>query len=168
MAKMTLADLVSHQEFMEYFNLRMVETSPLIRSGIVSQDPAIAAKCANAGFEGKTVDMPFLNSLDEADDAEVPVEDTAPVNTDKVKAGQDTAVVQFRRKKFGITDVTRILGGVDPARQIIDFAQNMLQRFSWSTQTIRQKTLPASAVSRIPQHTSVPSSLPSASRPRTI
>ena len=48
------------------------------------------------------------------------------------------------------------------------FAQNMLQRFSWSTQTIRQKTLPASAVSRIPQHTSVPSSLPSASRPRTI
>lgn len=120
MAKMTLADLVSHQEFMEYFNLRMVETSPLIRSGIVSQDPAIAAKCANAGFEGKTVDMPFLNSLDEADDAEVPVEDTAPTGTDKVTAGQDTAVVQFRRKKFGITDVTRILGGVDPARQIID------------------------------------------------
>ena len=120
MAKMTLADLVSHQEFMDYFNLRMVETSPLIRSGIVSQDPAIAAKCANAGFEGKTVDMPFLNSLDEADDAEVPVEDTAPTGTDKVTAGQDTAVVQFRRKKFGITDVTRILGGVDPARQIID------------------------------------------------
>lgn len=120
MAKMTLADLVSHQEFADYFNLRMLETSPLIRSGVVTQDPVIAAKCANAGFEGKTLDLPFLNSLDDAEDAEVPVEDTAPTNTDKVKAGQDTAVVQFRRKKFGITDVVSIMGGTDPAKQIAD------------------------------------------------
>lgn len=120
MGKMTLSDLVSHQEFADYVNLSMIEQSPLVRSGVVAQDPVIAQKCANAGFEGKTIDLPFLNSLDAADDAEVPVEDTAPTGTDKVTAGQDTAVVQFRRKKFGITDVTSILGGVDPARQIAD------------------------------------------------
>ena len=120
MAKTTLADLIQHQEFLKYFNQQMLAKSTLVKSGIAAEDPVIANKVAQgSGFEGKTLDMPSLESLDNAGDSEVPVEATG-ATADKVQAVQDTAVVQFRRKKFGVTDVAAIMSGTDPMAHIVN------------------------------------------------
>ena len=120
MAKLTLADLIQHQEFTKYFNQQMLAKSTLVKSGIAAEDPVIANKVAQgSGFEGKTLDMPSLESLDNAGDSEVPVEATG-ASDDKVGAVQDTAVVQFRRKKFAVTDVAAIMSGTDPMAHIVN------------------------------------------------
>lgn len=119
MAEMKLADLIAHEEFCKYFAQQMLEKSTLIKSGIAAQDPVVAAKvAAGSGLEGKTLDMPSLDSLDNAGDAEVPVESTG-ATVDKVGTICDVAVVQFLRKKFGVTDVARIMGNVDPMAHIV-------------------------------------------------
>ncbi|MGN0851849.1 MAG: major capsid protein [Kiritimatiellia bacterium] len=119
MAKMTLADLVQRQEFCEYFRQDMITKSTLIQSGIAAPDPTIAAKiAAGSGLEGKTLDMASLDSLDAAGDAEVPVEATGATE-DKIGTKNDTAVVQFLRKKFGVTDVAAVMGKVDPMAHIV-------------------------------------------------
>ncbi|HBO99417.1 MAG TPA: hypothetical protein DD637_06240 [Verrucomicrobia bacterium] len=119
MAVTKLADIVGHQEFAKYFNLQMLEQSVLVKSGIAAPDPVIAAKIAEgSGLEGKTLDMPYLDSLDSAGDSEVPVEETG-ATAEKISSGNDTAVVQFRRKKFGVTDIARIMRAADPMAQIV-------------------------------------------------
>ncbi len=117
--EMKLEDLIQHQEFLKYFNQQMLAKSTLIKSGIAAEDPVIANKVAQgSGLEGKTLDMPSLESLDNAGDSEVPVESTG-ATTDKVSAVQDTAVVQFRRKKFGVSDIAQIMSGADPMAHIV-------------------------------------------------
>ena len=117
--EMKLEDLTQHQEFLKYFNQQMLAKSTLIKSGIAAEDPVIANKVAQgSGLEGKTLDMPSLESLDNAGDSEVPVESTG-ATTDKVNAVQDTAVVQFRRKKFGVSDIAQIMSGADPMAHIV-------------------------------------------------
>ena len=120
MAQTTLADLIQHQEFLKYFNQQMLAKSTLVKSGIAVPDPVIANKvAAGSGFEGKTLDMPSLDSLDAAGDSEVPVEATG-ATADKVTAVQDTAVVLFRRKKFAVTDVAAMMTGTDPMAHIVN------------------------------------------------
>lgn len=120
MATTKLADIVGHQEFTKFFNQQMIEKSVLIQSGIAAPDPIIAAKvAAGSGLEGKTLDMPFLESLDGAGDSEVPVEETG-ATAEKISSGNDVAVVQFRRKKFGVTDIAQIMRSADPLAEIIN------------------------------------------------
>lgn len=117
--EMKLADLIARQEFVDYARHDMIEKSTLIRSGIAVPDPVIAAKvAAGSGLEGKTLDMPSLESLDGAGDAEVPVESTG-ATADKVGTVNDTAVVQFLRKKFGVSDIATIVGKADPMAHIV-------------------------------------------------
>ena len=120
MATTTLADLIQHQEFTKYFNQQMLAKSTLVKCGIAAPDETIAAKiAAGCGIEGKTIDMPFLESLDNAGDSEVPVEATG-ATAEKVAAAQDTAVVLFRRKKFAVTDIAAIMSGADPMAHIVN------------------------------------------------
>ncbi len=120
MATTKLADIVGHQEFTKFFNQQMIEKSVLIQSGIAAPDPVIAAKVAEgSGLEGKTLDMPYLESLDGAGDSEVPVEETG-ATAEKISSGNDVAVVQLRRKKFGVTDIVRIMRSVDPMAEIVN------------------------------------------------
>lgn len=117
--EMKLADLIARQEFVDYARQDMIEKSTLIRSGIATPDPVIAAKvAAGSGLEGKTLDMPSLESLDTAGDAEVPVESTG-ATADKVGTVNDTAAVQLLRKKFGVSDIATIVGRVDPMAHIV-------------------------------------------------
>lgn len=119
MATMKLADLVQHQEFTNYFRQEMLSKSLLVQSGIAVPDPVIAAKvAAGSGLEGKTLDMPYLESLDSAGDAEVPVDGTNATD-DKVGTKNDVAVVQYLRKTFAVTDVAATMGRVDPMAHIV-------------------------------------------------
>ena len=117
MAMTKIADLIQNQMFLAYFQREMLEKSKLLKSGIAASDPVIAARCAAAGVSGKTVDMPFFNSLDSATDDEVLAEDTA-LTPDKIDASKDVAVIVRRGKAFAVTDLAKDLSGEDPMAAI--------------------------------------------------
>lgn len=117
MAMTKIADLIQNPMFTEYFQRDMVERSNLLRSGIAGTDEVIAKRCAAAGVSGKTVDMPFFNSLDGANDDEVLAEDT-PLTPDKIDANKDVAVICRRGKAFAVTDLAKDLSGEDPMAAI--------------------------------------------------
>lgn len=123
-------DLIQIPMFADYVRQQMIERSVLVKSGIAAPDPVIAARCA-AGVSGKTVTLPFFNSLDNADDEEVLVEDTA-LTPDKIDASQDVAVICRRGKAFACSDLAADLSGQDPlaavAAQIADFRNKMDQK----------------------------------------
>ena len=117
MAMTQIADLIQNQMFLDYFQREMLEQSKLLKSGIAASDPVIAARCAAAGVTGKTVDMPFFNSLDGASDDEVLAENSA-LTPDKIDAAKDVAVVCRRGKAFAVTDLAKDLSGEDPMAAI--------------------------------------------------
>ena len=117
MSMTKIADLIQNPMFLEYFQRDMLERSNLLQSGIAATDPVIAARAAAAGVSGKTVDMPFFNSLDGASDDEVLAEDTA-LTPDKIDASKDVAVICRRGKAFAVTDLAKDLSGEDPMAAI--------------------------------------------------
>lgn len=117
MSMTKIADLIQNPLFTEYFQRDMVERSNLLQSGIAATDEVIARRCAAAGVSGKTVDMPFFNSLDGASDDEVLAEDTA-LTPDKIDASKDVAVICRRGKAFAVTDLAKDLSGEDPMAAI--------------------------------------------------
>lgn len=87
------------------------DNSNFLKSGIAASDPLIASRCAQAGFGGKTVNMPFWGDLTGDDNVST---DTGDITIDKISAGQDVAVITRRDKAFGITDLAVDLAGDDP------------------------------------------------------
>ena len=130
MSMTLIADLVQTPMFAEYFGRQMIEQSFLFRSGIAAQDAEIARRCA-ASVSGKTVTLPFFNTLDSASDDEVLEEDT-PLTPDKIDAATDVAVICRRGKAFGATDLSADLSGKDPmakiATQLVSYWNKMHQK----------------------------------------
>lgn len=120
MAITKLSDVVnaaSMQAFTAFVKKAYLDSSAFVKSGIAASDPIIAARCAAAGFGGKTVNLPFWGDLDGDDeviaDASSSGEDTS-LAIAKLSAGQDVAVITRRAKAFGITDLAVDLAGDDP------------------------------------------------------
>ena len=114
MAITKLSDVVSAASmaaFTPFFNKAYHDNSVFLKSGIAATDPVIAARCAQAGFGGKTVNMPFWGDLNGDDNVS---SDTGDIEVSKISAGQDVAVVTRRDKAFGITDLAVDLAGDDP------------------------------------------------------
>lgn len=114
MALTKLSDVVSAASmaaFTPFFNKAYHDNSVFLRSGIAATDPVIAARCAEAGFGGKTVNMPFWGDLDGEDSVS---SDTGDIEVSKIATGQDVAVVTRRDKAFGVTDLAVDLAGDDP------------------------------------------------------
>ena len=114
MAVTKLSDVVSAASmaaFTPFFNKAYHDNSVFLRSGIAATDPVIAARCAQAGFGGKTVNMPFWGDLNGDDGVS---SDTGDIEVSKISAGQDVAVITRRDKAFGITDLAVDLAGDDP------------------------------------------------------
>lgn len=114
MAVTKLSDVVSSASmsaFTLFFNKAYHDDSVFLRSGIAATDPVIAARCAQAGFGGKTVNMPFWGDLTGDDNVS---SDTGDIEISKITAGQDVAVITRRDKAFGITDLAVDLAGDDP------------------------------------------------------
>ncbi len=129
MAMTKISDLIVNPMFAEYFRKQMIERSALVKSGIAAPDAVIAARCA-AGVSGKTIDLPFFNSLDSASDDEVLAED-AKLTPEKIDASKDVAVILRRGKAFAATDLSADLSGEDPmaavAAQLADYWNKMRQ-----------------------------------------
>lgn len=130
MALTTIADLVQTPMFAEYFNRQMLDQSVLFRSGIAVRDPVIARRC-EAAASGKTVTLPFFNTLDSAGDDEILEEDKA-LTPEKIDADTDVAVICRRGKAFGATDLSADLSGEDPmaviAAQLMGYWNRMHQK----------------------------------------
>ena len=130
MALTKVADVIQIPMFGEYVSQMMIEQSVLIKSGIAAIDPEIAARCAK-GVSGKTITLPFFNSLDNAGDDEVLAEDTE-LTPEKIDSSEDVAVICRRGKAFAATDLSKDLSGKDPmaavARNIVDYRNKMDQK----------------------------------------
>ena len=114
MAITKLSDVVSAASmaaFTPFFKKAYHDNSVFLKSGIAATDPQIAARCAQAGFGGKTVNMPFWGDLTGDDNVS---SDTGDIEISKITAGQDVAVITRRDKAFGITDLAVDLAGDDP------------------------------------------------------
>ena len=114
MAITKLSDVVSSASmaaFTPFFKKAYHDNSVFLKSGIAATDPVIAARCAQAGFGGKTVNMPFWGDLTGDDNVS---SDTGDIEISKISAGQDVAVITRRDKAFGITDLAVDLAGDDP------------------------------------------------------
>lgn len=114
MAITKLSDVVNNASmaaFTPFFTKSYHDNSTFLRSGIAASDPVIAARCAAAGFGGKTINMPFWGDLDGAENVST---DTGDISIDKISSGQDVAVITRRDKAFGITDLAVDLAGDDP------------------------------------------------------
>ena len=114
MAITKLSDVVSAASmaaFTPFFKKAYHDNSVFLKSGIAATDPVIAARCAQAGFGGKTVNMPFWGDLLGDDNVS---SDSGDITIDKLASGQDVAVITRRDKAFGITDLAVDLAGDDP------------------------------------------------------
>lgn len=114
MAITKLSDVVnaaSMAAFTPFFQKAYHDNSVFLRSGIAATDPVIAARCAAAGFGGKTINMPFWGDLNGDDNVS---SDSSDIQISKIDAGQDVAVITRRDKAFGITDLAVDLAGDDP------------------------------------------------------
>ena len=116
MAFTSIADIVFNNEFLGYFTQRTMEKSRFIQSGIAVKDPDIASRAQAAGFQGKTINLPFWNDL--SGDDQVLTEGDVTVN--KLSADQDVAAVLRRVNAWGMNDLAVDLSGSDPMRQLAD------------------------------------------------
>lgn len=131
MAATVLQDIVFNNAFALYFHRAVTELSALVQSGIAAVDPRIAALCAEAGFGGKTVNLPFWNALDGDDEV---LSDTDDLTLNPLTAGQDVAVILRRGKAWGANDLAVEIAGDDPMKTLADKLANY-----WNRR--RQKTL---------------------------
>lgn len=123
MAYTKVADLISHNSFAQYFSRALIERSMFFKSGILATDPVIAQKCAEAGFGGNFVSLPFFNALSTSTPEErLDEHDLEPKN---VTAGEDVAVIVRRAISFGSNDLAADVAGADPmmvvANQLADY-----------------------------------------------
>ena len=126
MAGTKIADIVFNTAFDQYFWRAVLEKSAVIRSGIAASDPRIAKLCAEAGFGGKTINMPFWNNL--SGDAEI-MDDNADITVNNLTAGQDVAVILRRVKSWGMHDLAAEIAGDDPMKVLADkFAEYWAQQ----------------------------------------
>lgn len=114
MAITKLSDVVnaaSMSAFTRFFNQAYHDNSNFLKSGIAATDPAIQARCNEAGTGGKTVNMPFWGDLTGEEQV---LTDTGDITVNKISANQDVAVITRRAQAFGITDLAVDLAGDDP------------------------------------------------------
>lgn len=118
MAYTALANVIGHDAFAQYFNRALLERSNFFKSGILATDPVIAQKCAEAGFGGNFVSLPFFNALSTGDaEQRLDESDLVPSN---VTTGEDVAVIVRRGKAFGSNDIASDVAGADPMKVVAD------------------------------------------------
>jgi hypothetical protein len=115
---MKIADVVKNTAFAKYFRQKLAEKSALIRSGVVSSDPALAnVIAANGGVGGTTVNLPFWNDIIGEDEV---LSDITPLTAGKITAGQDVAVCLRRGRAWSVSDLAADFACDDPVAAIAD------------------------------------------------
>jgi hypothetical protein len=110
----SIADVIVPTEFLAYVVERTATLSAFFTSGIVATDAPFATIAAGGG---QTVQMPFWQDLQGTDQV---LTETVPLDTKKITATQDVAVIHNRADAWATTDLAKYLGGDDPMGTIGD------------------------------------------------
>lgn len=114
-----IQNLITHNEFGEYFAEACVARSNLVKSGIAKIDPVIAELCKTA--IGSFVELPFFKSILATNTVEATVlTNNTTLTPEQIAAGQDRAPIFFRGKAFGTNDVDNMIAGKDPMKALGD------------------------------------------------
>lgn len=117
MAATKISDIVFNTAFAKYFMRALTERSSLIKSGIAVIDAKIAEICRDAGFGGKTINLPYWNAIAGEDEV---LSDSAPLTVNPITAGQDVAAILRRGKAWGVNDLAAEIAGDDPIKNVAD------------------------------------------------
>ncbi|MDB6056234.1 MAG: coat protein [Verrucomicrobiales bacterium] len=113
MAKTQIADVIVPTEFEKYAIQRTAALSAFYESGIVEMDPQFDA-LADAG--GSEAHMPFWNDLS---GARQPLNDSAPLTTQKIGADQDIARIHNDGQAWSVNQLAKAMAGDDPMSAIL-------------------------------------------------
>lgn len=120
-----LSNIVSNTAFTQYFAKAVLDRSKLFKSGIAVADPFIQKKCAEAGFGGNFVNLPFFNAITTGSNRTEDRLDETDLTPQNITAGQDIAPIIRRGKAFGANDIAADVAGSDPmlviANQLADY-----------------------------------------------
>lgn len=113
MAKTQIADVIVPTEFEKYAIQRSAALSVFYESGIVEMDPEFD-KLAEGG--GSEVHMPFWNDLT---GARQPLNDAAPLTTQKIGADQDIARIHNDANAWSVNQLAKAMAGDDPMNAVL-------------------------------------------------
>ena len=114
MPKTKISDVIVPSVFNPYVIQRTMELSALFQCGIVANNPELD-KLASSG--GATINMPYWEDLDGEDEV---LSDSTALTPEKIKAGQDIAVLLMRGKSWSSNDLAATLSGADPMAAVGD------------------------------------------------
>src|SRR5690242_2939258 len=110
----SIADLWVPQIWIKFTREKAATFPVIFNSGIIVRSPEMDALASGGGY---TVNVPMFHDIsDQAD--EVQVEDTAPVNDNKITAGVQVAAMLNRVTKNSGTALAAAVTGSDPVAEM--------------------------------------------------
>jgi hypothetical protein len=107
-----VSDILTPEIWNAYGAQRSVELSAFWRSGVVASVPGLSIPSG-----GATITMPHFNALSGTAQR---LSDSAALETKKITASKDVAVIQLLGDSWSTNDLAGVLAGADPARAIAD------------------------------------------------
>lgn len=109
-----IEDVIQPELFAQYLSEKTVEKSVLIRSGMVEENAQLDSFAASGGT---VFTAPSWGDLDGESE---PLDDTSPIETDKITASAEMITKLIRKKGWGEHDLSGALAGSDPMRVILE------------------------------------------------
>jgi len=134
----SIADIIIPEIWVPYMQERTAQKSELIQSGLVDSDPAFNALVTQGS---NTVNMPFFQDLQGRSQS---LSETVPLETKKITASKDVAVIQRRGDAWSSQDLARALSGADPGGAIADLVADYWVRDMQTTLLLMLKGIFAS------------------------
>ena len=138
MAVTSIADIIIPELWVPYMQERTAQKSELIQSGLVETDARYNDLITRGS---RTVNMPFFKDLSGRSQG---LSETVPLETKKIAASQDEAVIQRRGDAWSSQDLARALSGADPGGAIADLVADYWVRDMQTTLLLMLKGIFAS------------------------
>lgn len=115
MATTRISDIIVPEVFFNYMAKDTTEKTELFRSGILRQDPELAAKLSGGG---RTFNVPFWKDLDNTEAGVASDDPSVFATAGVISTGKDIARRQLRTRAWSTAGLTSILAGSDPMQRI--------------------------------------------------
>lgn len=133
-----IADIIVPDIWVPYMQERTAQKSELMQSGLIDRDPAYNALVTQGS---NTVNMPFFQDLTGRSQN---LSESTPLETKKITASKDVAVIQRRGDAWSTQDLSRALSGADPGGAIADLVADYWVRDMQATLLLMLKGIFAS------------------------
>lgn len=117
MSTTRIADVIVPENYAQYQIEDTKEKAEFMTSGLCSDDPSLAAFVSGGGV---TTNLPFWRDLPNGSGAGIASDDPdVKATTDKVQAGKQVAIRNYRTKSWSAANLTSELAGSDPMQRIM-------------------------------------------------